>query len=67
MEFCVHGDILAHINKSLAEVSSTKRQQWVLQVCNLTHTLTIHAIPHSQLIFSLHMLLALYAYIPILT
>ena len=42
MEFCVHGDILAHINKPLAEVSSTKRQQWALQVCDLTHTLTTH-------------------------
>ena len=67
MEFCVHGDIFAHINKSLAEVSSTKRQQWVLQVCNLTHTLTIHVIPYSQFIFSLHTLLALYTYMSILT
>ena len=62
MEFCVNGDILAHINKSLTEVSSTKRQQWVVQVFDLTHTLTIHVIH----IFSLYMLLTLSTYIPIL-
>merc|ERR1719182_700052 len=32
LEFCVHGDIVAYINKPLSEVSSTQRQQWVLQV-----------------------------------
>merc|ERR1719174_16803 len=32
LELCVHGDILKYIKEPLSEVSSTQRQQWVLQV-----------------------------------
>ena len=35
LEFCVHGDIVEYIQKPLSDVSSTQRQQWVLQVCVL--------------------------------
>ena len=45
MEFCVHGDIVEHIEKPLNEVSLTTRQQWVLEVSVLALCIT-HAPAH---------------------